>query len=140
MQRPFLYSILFFLLLTGLYVMVMVTRPMPVAAANGLNYVQFLSERYHAAQALSDGCQALHLVTFLTLPPTATLYTLAGVFPDSALAQQISPSDRWRFKSRVPILSAPRAWWDQLERMSWFALTQGRSGTPECNLGRVDFR
>ena len=88
----------------------------------------------------NEAAQALHLATFLTIPPTATLYTLAGVFPDSALAQQISPSDRWRFKSRVPILSAPRAWWDQLERMSWFALTQGRSGTPECNLGRVDFR
>ena len=54
----------------------------------------------------NEAAQALHLATFLTIPPTATLYTLAGVFPDGALAQQISPSDRWRIKSRVPILSA----------------------------------
>lgn len=110
------------------------SQPMQQEGAGGMTYWQFVRERIEAIGELPAKCRSLYLVTYLTVPPYALMYTYVGVFPDSFLARRTNPDDPWLPKTVIQASDAPGAWWVQMEKMSWHALTADRDPLPECNL------
>ncbi|MEN4011363.1 MAG: hypothetical protein ROW48_04975 [Bellilinea sp.] len=110
------------------------SQPMQQEGAHGMTYWQFMCERIEAVRELPARCRSLYLVTYLTVPPYALMYTYVGVFPESFLARYTNPNDPWLPKTMIQLGDAPSAWWSQMEKMTWHALTADRGPMPECNL------
>ena len=130
--------ILVFILIAGLVFVAFAgykgSQPMQQAEANGMTYWQFMRERIQAISGLPAKCRSLYLVSYLTVPPYALMYTYVGVFPESYLARHTNPNDPWLPKTLIWASDAPSAWWSQVEKMTWHALTADRGPLPECNL------
>jgi hypothetical protein len=131
-------SVLVIFLLAGLvlaaFAVFKAAQPMELTDANEMTYWSFIRERVQAIKNLPSKCHSLYLVTFLTVPPYSLMYTYVGVYPDSFLARHTNPNDPWLPQANIQLNDAPGAWWSQLEKMSWHALTAERNPMTECNL------
>jgi hypothetical protein len=114
--------ILALILIAGLVLVAFVaykgSQPMHQVGANGMTYWQFMRERIGAIHELPAKCLSLYLVSYLTVPPYALMYTCVGVFPESYQARHTNPNDPWLPKTVIQAGDAPGAWWSQMEKMS----------------------
>jgi hypothetical protein len=105
--------ILALILITGLVFVAFAgykgSQPMEQEGANGMSYWQFMHERIQAISGLPAKCRSLYLVSYLTVPPYALMYTYVGVFPESYLARHTNPNDPWLPKTLIWASDAPAA-------------------------------
>lgn len=120
----------------GGFVVTKGSQPMRPSEAQGLTYLQFMTDRWQATQKLPEECHARWAVIWLTHPPLTllygTLFTVKALYPDAPI---YITQTGITVPEAITWADAPDAFWSVVEQMA--VVTFMRVEGMECGLRGV---
>jgi hypothetical protein len=93
------------------------------APLSQISYWQYMADQLIASQKTPSICQQTRLIYLaIALPLYPALYTYVALYPKSAIAQHLQPSQL--IPKQITWIQAPATWWNLVKEISILAFTQ----------------